>query len=329
MKGLEARLRRHDSAPGRGLDAGRSVAELNTCAADGFAHCPTRMSEAASNTGASERQRQALLTLLGDDDPRTFDRVRDRILSLGPEATGWLKPHLVSNDPVVRRHARQIVHHFGRQAADNQFLGFCLQSGEELNLDAAVWLLARTRYPEVNTEAYSAVLDDLALQLAERLEPAAPAEQTLATINQFLFEEQGFCGNEENYYEPDNSYLNRVIDRRLGNPVSLATVLLLLGRRLGLPISGIGMPGHFVARFQDPNDELFIDCFNRGKVLTKAECVKYLTDTGHTLQDGYLSPVSPRRILQRMCSNLHQIYSQLEQESEVDRLGRYLIALAR
>jgi regulator of sirC expression with transglutaminase-like and TPR domain len=287
------------------------------------------MSEAASNPGATERQRQALLTLLADDDPKTFHSIRPRILSLGPDAADWLKPQLVSNDPVLRRRARDLVNAFGRQSADTRFLGFCLQSGEELNLDAAVWLLARTRYPDVNVEAYSAILDDFALRLAERIDPQAEADQTLGVIHQFLFEEQGFCGNEENYYEAENSYLNRVIDRRTGNPVSLCTVLILVARRLNLPISGIGLPGHFVARYQTPEAELFIDCFNRGKVLTKADCVKYLTDMGHTLQDGYLSPVSPRRTLQRMCSNLHQIYSQLEQQDEADRVGRYLIALAR
>jgi regulator of sirC expression with transglutaminase-like and TPR domain len=287
------------------------------------------MNEAASNTGASDRQRQALLTLLGDDDPNTFQSVRAQIIAQGPGATDWLKPELVSNDPVLRRHAREIVNTFGRQAADTRFLGFCLQSGEELNLDEAVWMLAKTRYPEANVEGYGAILDDFARQLAVRIDPLAETEQTLAVLNQFLFEEQGFCGNEENYYEPENSYLNRVIDRRTGNPVSLCTILMLVARRLRLPITGIGLPGHFVARFQAPSAELFIDCFNRGKVLTKAECVKYLTETGHTLDDGYLSPVSPRRTLQRMCSNLHQIYSQLEQQEEADRVGRYLIALAR
>jgi regulator of sirC expression with transglutaminase-like and TPR domain len=294
-----------------------------------LAQCRKRMNEAASKSDAPERQRQALLVLLGDDDPKTFQSIRSQIIALGSEASDWLRPHLLSNDPVLRRNAREIITSMGRQAADTRFLGFCLQGGEELNLDDAVWMLARTRYPDSSIEAYGAILDDFARQLAERIDPLAETEETLAVLNQFMFEEQGFCGNEENYYEPENSYLNRVIDRRTGNPVSLCTILMLVARRLRLPISGIGLPGHFVARFQDPSAELFIDCFNRGKVLSKAECVKYLTETGHTLQDGYLSPVSPRRTLQRMCSNLHQIYSQLEQQEEADRVGRYLIALAR
>jgi regulator of sirC expression with transglutaminase-like and TPR domain len=172
-------------------------------------------------------------------------------------------------------------------------------------------------------------LDEFAARIRLKMDPDEEPDQILAGINQVLFEELSFCGNEENYYEPDNSYLNRVLDRRTGNPVSLCAVLILLGKRLQLPISGIGLPGHFIARFQSPSAELFIDCFNRGKVLSKADCIKYLVDTGHTLQEGYLSPVSPRRMLQRMCSNLHQIYSQLEQQEEADRIGRYLIALAR
>jgi regulator of sirC expression with transglutaminase-like and TPR domain len=120
-----------------------------------------------------------------------------------------------------------------------------------------------------------------------------------------------------------------VVDRRTGNPISLCLVYLFIARRLRLPIVGIGMPGHFLIRFQSSTGEVFIDAFNRGKLLSKADCVKYLLHTSHGFQEGYLAPVSPRRVLLRVCSNLHQIYAQLELAEDTSRLQRYIVALAK
>ena len=139
----------------------------------------------------------------------------------------------------------------------------------------------------------------------------------------------GFTGNEQNYYDPENSYLNRVVDRRTGNPINLCLVYLMLARRLRLPVSGIGLPGHFVCRFQSSSEEYYINVFNRGKLWTKADCVQYLLQGNYNLQDDYLVPISPRRMLMRICGNLHQIYRHLEMTEETTRFQRYLIALHR
>jgi len=277
----------------------------------------------------SESGRAALINLLADEDRAVYRTVRQKIISYGPQAAEWLRPHLLSNDPALRRRSQEIVLHFDRQAADNRFLGFCLKHGEEFDLEQGAWLLAQTRYPDINREAYQALLDHYAWQLRERLAPAADPKDVLSALNHYLFVELGLSGNEENYYEPENSYLNRVIDRRTGNPINLCLVYILLARRLRLPVAGIGMPGHFVCRYQSTASELFIDPFNHGKFLTKAECVQYLVRGNYSIRDDYLTPVTPRRMLLRICGNLHQIYLHLEQSEETTRLQRYLVALAR
>ena len=282
-----------------------------------------------SSEPLSENQKSALLKLLTDDDANVYHTIRGKILSYGPSAGEWLRPHMLSSDPVLRRRAQELVQYLARQDADNRFLAFCLSQGEELDLEEGAWLLSRTQYPDITVAAYQALFDSYAADLRERVNPKASAEHILATINEYLFTELGFVGNETNYYEPDNSYLNRVLDRRTGNPISLCLVYLLIARRLRLPIAGIGMPGHFLIRFQSSTGELFIDAFNRGRLLTKADCVKYLLHTSHGFQEGYLSPVSSRRMLLRVCSNLHQIYTQLELGEETSRLQRYIVALAK
>ncbi len=274
-------------------------------------------------------QRAALLNLLADEDPAIYRAVRNRILSCGPQAIPWLRPHALSSDAVLRRRAREIVRHFEQQAADNRFLAFCLKHGQEFDLEQAAWLLAQTEYPEINIEAYQALLDSYAAELQQRLGSGSPAIEILTSIKEYLFHELGFAGNEQNYHDPENSYLNRVIDRRTGNPINLCLVYLLLARRLQLPIAGIGLPGHFVCRYQSSADEIFIDAFNRGKLLSKADCVQYLLHGKYSLREDYLAPVSPRRLLLRICANLHQTYRYLELAEETTRLQRYLIALAR
>ena len=277
----------------------------------------------------SEKQRNALITLLADDDPGIYRTIRNQLLSYGKEASQWLRPHLLSSDPVLRRRALEIVSHFARNNNDETFLAFCLTNGEELDLEQGTGLLARTQYPDVNLHAYQAIFDQWADRLRERIDMSAGAEQVLRTINLYLFEELGFEGNDRYGDDPRNCYLNHVVDQRSGNAISLCAVYLFIGRRLQLPMTGIGLPGHFVCRYQSPTQEIYVDCFRRGKFWTKADCIRFLVQTNHTLQEGHLAPVSSRRMLLRMCANLHQTYSSLEMRDEANRVQRYLVALAK
>lgn len=283
--------------------------------------------QAASRLSAGERD--ALISLLADEDPAIFKLVRERLVACGGIAAEWLRPHVLSADPRLRRRAQDIIQHFARHEADDRFLGFCLHHGEDLNLEQGAWLLAQTQYPDINVEAYQALLDSYAAALRDRIKPRGNARHRLGVINQYLFGELGFTGNEKNYYDPANSYLNCVLDRRTGIPLSLSLVYLLLARRLQWPIAGIGLPGHFICRYQGSTEEIYIDPFHGGRLMSKADCVAFLLRGHHALQDEFLTPASPRRMLTRMCGNLHQTYTRLNQMAEVTRIQRYLVALTR
>jgi regulator of sirC expression with transglutaminase-like and TPR domain len=246
-------------------------------------------------------------------------------MARGPAVGSWLRPHFLSDDPVLRWRAREIVIHFERQSADNDFLTFCLRNGEELDLETGAFLLARTRYPDANIAAYRALLDSYADELADRLIFHDTAEAILGEINRFLFKQLGYTGNEQDYYNHDNSYLNRVMDRRTGNPVTLCLLYVFVARRLHLPVAGVGLPGHFLCRFQNSVEELYINPFSEGQLLTKTN----LKQTGHDYHEHFLSPLSPRKTLLRMCSNLLQIYASTQQAEDHARIQRYIVALAR
>lgn len=288
--------------------------------------------EAIARTVAAivpEGQRAALVSLLSDDDPAIYQLIRSKILSCGPSACDWLRPHTLSSDPLLRRRCQEIIHHLARNSGDDRFLDFCLHQGEELNLEVAVFLLAQTQYPDVNSEAYRALLDVWAAELRERLPARATGEAVLGTMNDYVFRHLGFGGNPHYGDNPENAYLNRVMDRRTGNPIGLCAIYLFLARRLALPVAGIGLPGHFICRYQSSTRQVYIDPFRGGRLLTKADCVKYLLQTHHGLQNGHLAPVTSRRMLSRMCANLHQTYSVLEMSEEVTRVQRYLVALGK
>ena len=286
-------------------------------------------SPVTATDGLSETRRRALLTLLADEDPATHEVARAQLLAQGPGVRDWLRPHLLSDDPGVRRGVREVFQHFGRQTADNRFLGFCLKQSEDLDLELGALLLSQTRHPDANPEGYQALLDDYSLSLRQRLGSVSGTQAMLNTINKFLFVELGLAGNQDDYYNPDNSYLTRVLDRRVGIPISLCAIYLALARRLRLPVAGIGMPGHFLCRFQTSREEIYIDCFHRGRLMTKADCVHYLLNGDAGQGEQSLQPLTSRRILMRMCGNLHRVYYHHRDAAETTRLQRYLVALAR
>lgn len=270
----------------------------------------------------------ALVTLLDDDDPAVFAAVHKHILSLGPESCEWLRPHTLSSNPLVRKRSLGIIHHFSRRETDRDFLSYCLTHGENIDLETGALLLARTSFPDTNTEACRAVLDEFADTLRHRLKPEDSPREVLVKMNQYLFTDLGFRGNEESYFDPRNSYIHHVLERRTGNPISLCLIYMLVAARLQLPITGIGLPGHFVCRHQSSAGSIYVDAFERGRLLTKADCVQYLIHSAFGLDEQFLTPVPPRRMLIRMCGNLHQIYLHLEQADQATRMQGYIVALS-
>ena len=275
-------------------------------------------------------QRQlALLTLLGDDDLAISNRIRTQLIAGGQGTLDWLENHRFHDEPLVRRRVREIFQHFAAAQADTEFLTFTLAHGEYFDLEQAIWLFVRTRFPESPISGYRAQLDEWAGELRPEIAECTTAEARLQRINHHLYRTRGFKGNSGNYYDPENSYLNRVMDRRRGIPISLCVLYLLIAHRLNLPVTGIGMPGHFLCRYQTPREEFYIDAFHEGQLLTKIDCRKFLKNSAVDIDESALLPISSRRILQRVIANLHLIHKEAGERRESDRLQRYLMALAR
>ncbi len=282
----------------------------------------------ANGSTLSTAQRHALLTLLGDDDPAVVQIARRRLEDAGEDGLQFLQGQRVHPEPAIRRRVREILRDHAAARFDTAFTAFILTHGEHFDLEDAAWLFTLTTHPEINVAAFRAQLDDWAGEARELM--ASPAGSgALPAIGEVLFGRLGFRGNEGDYYNPANSYLDQVMDRRLGIPISLSLIYMFVARRLGLPVVGIGMPGHFLCRYQTPTDEFYVDAFHGGQLLSRIDCKKRLVNLAVEYDERHLSPISPRRILQRLIANLHLIHKERRHRKEAERLERYLVALAR
>lgn len=179
----------------------------------------------------------------------------------------------------------------------------------EIRLDCAALHLARDAYPELSLAAPLAQLDRLAEQVAQK-RPGLSAPLRYLAMRKTLVEEFELRGNPD-YYDADNSYLQRVLERKLGIPISLSVIWLEVARRLKWPASGIGFPGHFLVRFDDPEHFVLIDPFRDGQSLDLADCeqmIKHQFGDDAKLEAGHLAPADTRGILIRMLANLRGVY---------------------
>lgn len=186
----------------------------------------------------------------------------------------------------------------------------------EINLAEAALILASDEYPELDVSSYLERLDEMADTLKPRLPEKREPHATISALNHYLFDELEFHGNRAEYYDPQNSYLNDVLDRRTGLPITLSVVVLALAERLGLPIVGVGLPGHFCVKWQDAATEIVFDPFNEGEILDRRAMearVREIVNPVLPFQSSWVEAVGKKYILLRMMQNLKAIFVRSEQ----------------
>jgi regulator of sirC expression with transglutaminase-like and TPR domain len=180
-----------------------------------------------------------------------------------------------------------------------------------VDLAEAALLIARQEYPALDVPRYLTRLDEMGAELRERLLQEPRPERAVMALNRYLFQEQGFHGNTEEYYDPRNSYLNDVLDRKTGIPITLSTVYIEVAARAGIEVEGVGLPGHFIVRVQTPLRGFLIDPFHCGALLSERECQDRLDRIfgGRVKMEArHLARCGRKAMLERMLQNLKAIY---------------------
>jgi regulator of sirC expression with transglutaminase-like and TPR domain len=187
---------------------------------------------------------------------------------------------------------------------------------EKINLAEAALLIAAEEYPGLDIARYLDRLDTMAATLQQRLRPDISAADRIVQLNHFLYEELGFHGNSGDYYDPRNSFLNDVLERKTGIPLTLAIVYLEVGRRLGLPLQGVAFPGHFLVKCVLREGTVVLDPFSRGASLGIDELRQRMRNIDNTAEPsrsviaGMLTGASNREMLLRLLRNLKSIYTE-------------------
>lgn len=204
------------------------------------------------------------------------------------------------------------------------------QPDKQVNLAKASLYFAQEESPHLDIEEYLNVLDTIANEVKESLPNTLYPLKIIKTINQYLFDDLGFIGNSDNYYDPLNSYLNYVIDRRTGIPISLSVIYLEIAKRLNFPMVGIGMPGHFLIRPDFEDAGIFVDVFNQGEILFAEDCAQKISEIymkSTKLAPHHLQAVSNRQILARMLTNLKYIYLNQEKYEKVRTIIEFILII--
>ncbi len=191
-------------------------------------------------------------------------------------------------------------------------------------------LVAQAEYPRLDVEAYEERLHELGAGLEARIHPSADVRTQLAEAHRLLFEEQGFHGNEDDYGDTKNLYLNEVIERRTGIPVTLAVVYVEVCRAAGLDAKPVGLPGHVIVRVDSAEASVLVDPFNGGRELTEEQCrqlVRGVFGRRTPFREHFLEPVTARQLVQRLLHNLKAGYLQRGDEDRAGRTIELLLAM--
>ena len=199
--------------------------------------------------------------------------------------------------------------------ARESFLELAALDEENFPLDRAALVLAMEEYPEIDILTYLRKLDTLAARAEVLIGIDRSPVNVIESMNAVLFVQEGLRGNAEDYYDPRNSYLNEVLDRRMGIPISLSVIYLEIARRINFPIRGVGFPGHFLVKHSAGGRNIVIDPFNLGRILTNNECQELLDKVYNgavQMNSTLLLPMEKKAIITRMLYNLKGIYTQKE-----------------
>lgn len=206
-----------------------------------------------------------------------------------------------------------------------------------IELARACLLIAEDVYPGLDIEGYVADIDRLAAGLRARLPEDSSAEKRVVALNGLLFDELGYTGNTRDYYDPRNSYLNEVMERRTGIPITLSILYLEIGRRIGLPLDGVSFPGHFLVRLKLRGGVLMLDPFVGGEPQSEDDLRERLerviprvaadpVPVAELPLEQFLEPATNRQILARVLRNLKGIYREKEEpERMLQVLNRILV----
>jgi regulator of sirC expression with transglutaminase-like and TPR domain len=270
-------------------------------------------------------QKDAIVRLLRDNDPATVALLKDQLIESGSDGLAALRDLLSLDDEAVTAHVREVIEKIGADQAQDEMLLCAHLFPEDGDIEAAWWLLTLSFNPDAPVEKLRQTLDEWGNRLRRLVARAGSARERLQALTTFMAEDLGLRGNVGDYYDLRNSLLNDLIDTRLGIPISLVMLYVVVARRANMRIEGINLPGHFIARYE----RILFDPFHQGRILSRTDCEAILARQRLKTQSSYFVPAPPRLVLMRMLANLLFIFERSGEREKHALVTSWLTALDR
>lgn len=276
----------------------------------------------------SESEIKALVSLLDDEDSEIIKHVEEKILAAGEYILPYLEAEWqnCSLQPIIYERLEQIIHSLRFRVLKEKITQWKLYETEDLL--KGVWLIATYQYPEVSYETLKEKIDQIYYSVWVHFRENLHPYDQIRLINYVLFEELKFSANTQNFHSPANSMLNRVLETRKGNPISLCIIYMLVAQKLGMPVYGVNMPNLFILIYKGKEHSFYINAFNRGLIFTKADIDNYIAQLGLEPHESFYTPTSHLEIVKRICRNLIVSYEQLGELEKMQEMQQILDILS-
>ncbi len=275
-----------------------------------------------------EKKIHFLIRLLDDRDDKIRAKINDELVAMGEDAEPFLEIAVRSENLRLRSEAIRALRSLAPQKIEKKLRGLISKNGQELNLEEGILIVMGFAYPEASASAIRTTLDKLAEEFRATLpeEDVSPSDQVQLLVK-FLFVQKEFTGNFNDYSHPDNSYFNKVLETKVGIPITLSILCMLVAKRLSLPVAGVGLPGHYIIQYDSLSEPLYFDPFNKGSILSADECCEIARKSGYTFEKHHLLRATNQETLVRVLNNLVYSYVRAKEESKAHQMKKFAKAV--
>ncbi|UXD68484.1 transglutaminase-like domain-containing protein [Sphingobacterium faecium] len=267
-----------------------------------------------------EKELQALVHLLDDPDQLIAEEIENKLLSLGPDIIPSLEEYWESAfDPYIQERLEKIIHAIQFDQTKSELLVWKMSNS--FNLLEGLLIINSYQYPSYNNNLIRITIEEIKREIWMELHYEMTPYEKVSLINYILFEKFGLSGNTNDYHNPQNSFIGRVLESKKGNPLTLSCIYSIIAQKLDIPIFGINLPKHFILSYLAENqteDHLlfYINAFNKGQVMQKADVISFLKQLNLPLSKEFMMPCDNVMILKRVLRNLITAYEQNESVSK-------------
>ena len=268
-----------------------------------------------------EKEIKALISLLDDEDVGILNMVTEKITSLGPRIIPYLEQEWEHNfSPEVQVRIENITHSLQfelvKERLDNWY------KKEENDLIEGMWIIATYQYPDLELSMLKQELEQIYYEAWLSFKADMHPHDQIKTLNGVFFWKLRFSPNLKNFHSPANSFINRVLESRKGNPILLCVIYLLIAEKLKLPIYGVNLPNLFVLTYKSPRiPQFYINVYNKGLIFTREDMENYIHELKITPRESFFQPCGSRDIIRRVLRNLIIAFEKVSEKEKVEEIS--------